>query len=81
MISQKPKSRMISIRLSDDEYSSIKTVCGNYGARNVSDFARAALNSFTQTQLPLPDPLLDARFSEIDDRLDRLSRQVESLRS
>ncbi|MCX6619758.1 MAG: hypothetical protein NTY38_01500 [Acidobacteria bacterium] len=77
MITVKPKSRMISIRLSDDEYYTIKTVCDSYGARSVSDFARTALHSFAQHQEPLPDSSVDNRFAEIDDRLDQLSRQLE----
>ncbi|MCC7498908.1 MAG: hypothetical protein IT160_15100 [Bryobacterales bacterium] len=72
---------MISIRLSDDEYYSIKTVCDSYGARSVSDFARAAIHSFTQAQAPLPDRSLEDRFAEIDNRLDRLTRQLDSLSS
>ncbi len=79
MITEKPKSRMISIRLSDEEYYSIKTVCDSYGARSVSDFARAALNSFTQNPEPLPDQNLENRFQEIDTRLNHLSRQLEKI--
>jgi len=72
---------MISIRLSDDEYYSIKAVCDSYGARSVSDFTRAAIHSFTQTQAPLHDRSLEDRFAEIDSRLDHLTRQLDSLSS
>jgi hypothetical protein len=70
---------MISIRLSDDEYYSIKNVCDTYGARSVSDFARTALHSFTQHQDHLPPSSMENRFNELEDRLDRLTRQLEEV--
>jgi predicted transcriptional regulator len=79
MITVKPKSRMISIRLSDEEYSSIKTVCDSYGARSVSDFTRTALNSFVQHQDSQPSTPVEHRFAEIDNRLDSLARRMEEV--
>ena len=40
----KPKSKMISIRLSDEEYEGLRTLCVSRGARSVSDLAREAMN-------------------------------------
>jgi hypothetical protein len=37
------RSRMISIRLSEDEYAALMTLCASSGARSVSDLARNAL--------------------------------------
>jgi hypothetical protein len=70
---------MISIRLSDEEYSSIKTVCDSYGARSVSDFTRTALNSFVQRRDFEPQLAVENRFAEIDSRLERLSRRIEEV--
>src|SRR5579884_3922433 len=41
----KPRSRMISIRLSDEEYIGLKRLCVVRGARSVSDLARLAMSS------------------------------------
>ncbi len=39
----KRRSRMISIRLSDEEYTGLKRLCVVKGARSISDMARAAM--------------------------------------
>lgn len=40
----KPRSRMISIRLSEEEYFELRRLCAVTGARSVSDLARDALH-------------------------------------
>jgi hypothetical protein len=40
----KRRSRMISFRLSEDEYASLRSVCESEGARSVSDLARDAVH-------------------------------------
>lgn len=39
----KPRSRMISVRLSDEEYSALRRLCLVTGARSVSDLTRDAM--------------------------------------
>lgn len=39
----KPRSRMISVRLSEDEYLALRHLCLVTGARSVSDLARDAM--------------------------------------
>lgn len=41
----KPRSRMISVRLSEDEYFAIRQLCSVTGARSVSDLAREAMHT------------------------------------
>ena len=41
MLPHKPKSRMISIRLSDEDYTRMKSRCGEFAS--VSDFMRDAI--------------------------------------
>jgi hypothetical protein len=41
----KPRSRMISVRLSEDEYSALRDLCSLTGARSVSDFTRDAMRT------------------------------------
>src|SRR5262249_14358394 len=40
----KRRSRMISFRVSEDEYAGLKNLCLNEGARSVSDMARDAVH-------------------------------------
>jgi hypothetical protein len=39
----KPRTRMISVRLSEEEYSALRRLCLVTGARSVSDFTRDAM--------------------------------------
>jgi hypothetical protein len=39
----KPRSRMISVRLSEEEYATLLHLCSATGARSVSDFTRDAM--------------------------------------
>ena len=39
----KPRSRSISVRLSEEEFSALLELCSESGARSVSDFTRAAV--------------------------------------
>jgi Arc/MetJ-type ribon-helix-helix transcriptional regulator len=39
----KPRSRMISVRLSEEEYSALRRLCAVTGARSVSDLTRDAM--------------------------------------
>jgi len=41
MNSRKRRSRIVSFRLSDEEYDSLKNISESYGARNVSEFTRS----------------------------------------
>ena len=45
MTIQKPRSRMISVRLSEEEYSALRNLCLLTGARSVSDLTRDAVQS------------------------------------
>ena len=39
----KPRNRLISFRLSEEEYESLRALCVTEGARSVSDYARSTL--------------------------------------
>ena len=39
----KPRTRMISVRLSEEEYSALRRICLVAGARSVSDLTRDAM--------------------------------------
>jgi hypothetical protein len=72
------KSKMISLRLSEDEYEAMQKSCRSYGARNVSDLARLALHCvFDNT--PATDGTLLTRVDELGQRLSMLERLVAQL--
>lgn len=39
----RPRSRSISVRLSEEEFATFQRLCASTGARSVSDFARKAM--------------------------------------
>ncbi len=67
---------MISFRLSEDEYTSLRSLCENEGARSVSDLARDAVH-----RLIVKDSEIDVALTlrELIVRLDTLDLQVQRL--
>lgn len=82
----KPRSRMISVRLSEDEYSALQQLCASTGARSVSDLTRDAMRSLLENQVrgSAPSSLIDefrARLSDLDQKVEELAGLVASSRT
>jgi hypothetical protein len=83
---QPKRSKMISLRLSDEEYESLKTLYAARGVRSLSEFAREAMHRVLgEDQPPLPNSTLDIRVQVLDGKvallegeLSRLSRVIET---
>ena len=69
------KKKMISVRLSEAEYEALKTQYSAYGARNVSDLARLALEHIMRESRDAQGSLLD-RLAAHDQRLNRVESQL-----
>jgi hypothetical protein len=77
------KSKMISFRLSPEEYLSLQTACTSKGVRSVSDLARTAVQRMIASNdgvNPLIDEVrsLQHRVRLISMELDRLATTVDS---
>jgi hypothetical protein len=72
------RRRMISLRLSEVEYEVLKTQYRTYGARNVSDLARLALQRIMTGAAGSPEGLA-AKLAELDDRVHALESRVSFL--
>lgn len=68
---------MISIRLSEDEYSGLKRLCGVTGARSVSDLAREAMRVLLDG--PPQQDALGSRLEEFRLQMRSLDRKIEEL--
>ena len=66
---------MISLRLSEPEYEALRKIYRNYGARNVSDFARLAMQRVLGGSPDL-DLNIALKVHELDDRLLSLEARV-----
>ncbi len=69
---------MITVRVSAEEYNSLRAMTAIKGYRNVSELARAALQSIITDDLA-PHALLAMRVNEYATRLAELTRKVERL--
>jgi hypothetical protein len=75
MLDSNPRTKMISLRLSEGEYEVLKARYRTYGARNVSDLARLALEQVLSTP-DTPHNAMIARLAEFDERLQALESSV-----
>lgn len=74
------RSRMISFRLSEEEYEALKGSCSQNGARSVSDLARSAMHQFLGNgRLPRPDRSFESELERLNGRIAMLDRAVERL--
>jgi hypothetical protein len=73
----KPRSRTISIRLSEDEFLALKQLCSVTGARSVSDFTRDAMRVVLTGANR--DDVLGLRLDEFRVQLKNLDRKIEKL--
>lgn len=76
----KRRTKMVSIRLLDDEYRQLKALCEATGARSVSDLARDAM--FRLLTAPAADsasPDLEDRVRRLDQMVARLGQQMEAI--
>jgi hypothetical protein len=73
------RKRMISLRLSEEEFELLKTRYHTYGARNVSELARLALQHIL-TRPPGPQNDFAGKLAELDDRVRALEASVSLLR-
>lgn len=82
MVVFKKKSRMVSIRLSEDEYSILQDATQSNGARSVSDFARDVLfrSSHPALRGSGGERVLQAKVDRLYGELQGLTEQVERLR-
>jgi hypothetical protein len=78
MLDPDRRRKMISLRLSEAEYELLKTHYRTYGARNISDFARLALQRIA-TGSAVSQNDFAAKLSEFDARLNTLESHVSLL--
>jgi hypothetical protein len=78
-----PRSRVVSFRLSEEEYEGLLEICLSHGARSISDFARIATCRYLRGSAgDAPEPLsslvreLKTEVTRLDSELKRLADMV-----
>ena len=74
----KRRSRMISFRVSEDEYIGLKNLCVNEGARSVSDIARDAVHRLITNQ-SWPNNQIETVVQVLQGRIEALDVEVKRL--
>jgi hypothetical protein len=77
MAIQNPRSRTISVRLSEEEYVGLKRLCVITGARSVSDLTRDAMRVVLSGASR--DDVLGIRMDEFRSMLKSLDRKIDRL--
>ncbi len=77
MTETKRRSRMISVRLSEEEYAALRHLCSLTGARSVSDLTRDAMRSVLN-RIDREEPL-GGNIEEFRAGIKNLEKKVEQL--
>jgi len=73
----KRRARILSIRVSDEEYIGLKRLCSASGARSVSDMAREAMRVLLSGATH--EDTLGTRMEEVYTQVRSISRKIEEL--
>ncbi len=74
-----PRRRMISFRLSEDEYEFFRKDSLSQGARSLSDYARSALRRLILGESGASGNGVEAKIQQLDGSMQELSQQVRRL--
>lgn len=77
-MAQSRKNRMISLRLSEEEYAALHAQYASHGARSVSDLARLALERVI-TESPASQAVVAGRVRELDRRMNAVEADLARL--
>lgn len=75
----KPKTRVISFRLSEEEYQSLRQRSLAQGAHSVSDYARLILCRFLAGQPSHVPDEFEAKVVELDEKMRQVEHQLKQL--
>ena len=78
MLDPDRRKKMISLRLSEEEFELLKARYHSYGARNVSELACLALQHI-MTESPGPQHNFATQLAELDERVHALEASVSLL--
>jgi len=73
----KPRSRMISVRLSDEEYSALRRLCLVTGARSLSDITRDAMRGLLNGAIR--EDAEGSQMEEFRAQMRNLDKKIEQL--
>jgi hypothetical protein len=80
------RSRMISVRLSEEEYADLRLLCSVTGARSVSDLTRDAMRALLnggsrESAISIPTSEFRAQMKNLDRRIEQLAADITTLKA
>ena len=75
------RTRVVSFRLSDDEYESLRQVSLAEGARSVSDYARVALCRLMGAARESDGDGIEAKVFQLDEQMQALQDELRRLQA
>jgi len=75
------RSRIISIRVSPEEYDDLMTLCLRDGIGSISNLARKGMKLLVRQEAGNGTADVDPRFDEIDEKMSALDRELAHLTS
>ncbi|MBI1896282.1 MAG: hypothetical protein HYZ57_16055 [Acidobacteria bacterium] len=76
----KRKDRIITVRVSSEEYSDLKRLHREHGAPNLSEFARSAMQkAISATGIEHRVEQIDSHIGALDRKLDQLTEMVQDI--
>ena len=77
----RPRSRMISVRMSEEEFSTLRRMCVATGARSLSDMAREAMRGLLnganqETAADATKNEYHVQMKDLEQKVERLSAEV-----
>jgi len=75
----KRRTRIVSFRLSEEEYEVLKKTCLAHGAHSVSDYARSSTCRVIDTNHGSHSPRVEAEIENLSGKVNELQRELERL--
>lgn len=79
----RPRTRLLTVRLSEEEYEELRRICAEEGARSLSDFARESIlqraqtSGFSKGSLAGDLTVLGDQLENVDEAIKALSKRIE----
>jgi hypothetical protein len=89
----KPRSRMISVRISEEEYLALRRLCAVSGARSISGLTRDAMRALVSRAFETHGldtnmdefrariRILDEKIRTLDEKIEHLSLEITAFRT
>jgi hypothetical protein len=73
------KSRMVSFRLTAEEYERVRELCSSHGLPSVSEMARTAIHSMLRQPAAVPEQSMEGRIAELETRVRLLASDMRKI--